>query len=123
MKLGREQHRILEIIWDAPGLTAKEITDRVNLQKPTAHSTVQTILRQLIQKGAVKSEAVGRTFVFTAEIQREEATKSALQEVLDRMFDGSASLLVANLIDRNEVSSKEIAEIKEMIRRYEEDAK
>ena len=64
MQLGRLQFRIMQVLWDRGRTNAREITEVLNETEPVAHSTVQTLLRQLEAKGAVAHEAKDRTFVF-----------------------------------------------------------
>ena len=66
-QLGRMQFRIMQVLWDRGRASARDVTDALNERtEPVAHSTVQTLLRQLEAKGAVGHEADGRTFVFFA---------------------------------------------------------
>ena len=58
-QLGRMQFRIMQVLWDRGRANAREITDALNETEPVAHSTVQTLLRQLEAKGAVGHEADG----------------------------------------------------------------
>src|SRR5258708_2583366 len=64
IQLGRMQFRIMQVLWDRGRANAREITGALNEAEPVAHSTVQTLLRQLEAKGAVGHDAVDRTFVF-----------------------------------------------------------
>ena len=61
-QLGRMQFRIMQVLWDCKRASAREITEALNETEPVAHSTVQTLLRQLEAKGAVGHEAeeIGR---------------------------------------------------------------
>lgn len=63
-QLGRVQLLIIQVLWDKRRTTAREITDAINASEPIAHSTVQTLLRSLENKGSVSHEVDGRTFVF-----------------------------------------------------------
>ena len=47
MQLGRMQFRIMQVLWDRERVSARDITDALNEAEPVAHSTVQTLLRQL----------------------------------------------------------------------------
>ena len=47
IQLGRMQFRIMQVLWDRGRANAREITDALNESEPVAHSTVQTLLRQL----------------------------------------------------------------------------
>ena len=52
-QLGRMQLLIMQTLWKAGRATAREITDALNESEPVAHSTVQTLLRTLEDKGAI----------------------------------------------------------------------
>ena len=57
IQLGRMQFRIMQVLWDQGRASARAITDALNGSETVAHSTVQTLLRQLEAKGAVGHEA------------------------------------------------------------------
>ncbi len=121
--VGRMQMLILEELWARHEATAREITEGVSKSTPTTHSTVQTLLRKLMAKGAVAHEKRGRTFLFRALAAREEVRKSAAQDILDRVFKGSITGLVAHILAEEEITPEDLAEIKAMIERKEQEAK
>lgn len=58
-RLGRVQLVIMQILWERGSATAREITEAINQKDPCAHSTVQTLLRGLEEKGDIVSSLVG----------------------------------------------------------------
>jgi hypothetical protein len=54
----------MQALWDRGSATARDITEELNAEEPIAHSTVQTLLRQLQTKGAVTYDVEDRTFVY-----------------------------------------------------------
>lgn len=119
--VGRVQMLILEELWARHEATAREITEGVSRSAPTTHSTVQTLLRKLMVKGAVSHEKRGRTFWFRALVARKDVHRSAAQELLDRVFKGSVTGLVAHILAEEEVTLEELAEIRAMIERKEKE--
>ena len=117
MALGRVQLQIMQVLWEKQRATAREITDAINATEPIAHSTVQTMLRVLEEKQAVAHEPEVRTFVFFPLVPESDFKQSATQNLLERVFNGSVSSLVAHLLDSSAVSKKEIDEIRKMIDR------
>jgi BlaI family transcriptional regulator, penicillinase repressor len=115
-RLGRVQLLIMQVLWERGRATAREITEAINTSEPIAHSTVQTLLRGLEEKGAVSHEAQERTFVFQPLVKEHEFKQSATRDVLERVFGGSASGLVAHLLKNENVSREEIEEIRKLIR-------
>lgn len=116
-RLGRVQHMIMKVLWDRGRATAREITDALNETESIAHSTVQTLLRGLEDKGAVAHKAEGRTFVFHPLVQEDRFKQSATRDLVERVFGGSVSNLMAHLLKNEDVSRQEIDEIRELINR------
>ena len=114
-QLGKVQLKIMNVLWDRGEATARQITDELNETESIAHSTVQTLLRGLMDKGAVVHETQGRTFVFKPKVAADKVRKSATKELLSRVFAGSASDLVSHLLKTERISKKEMDEIKRLI--------
>ncbi|HEX7378007.1 MAG TPA: BlaI/MecI/CopY family transcriptional regulator [Pirellulales bacterium] len=113
--LGRVQLMIMQILWERASATAREITEAINQKEACAHSTVQTLLRGLEEKGAVRHESQDRTFVFYPLVKEHEFKRGATRDVLERVFGGSVSGLVAHLLKEENVSREEIEEIRKLI--------
>ena len=116
-KLGRVQLLIMQVLWDKGHATAREITDALSVGEPIAHSTVQTLLRGLEEKGSVSHKADGRTFIFFPLVDEHKFKQSATRDLVERVFGGSAASLVAHLLKHEEVSREEIDEIRKLIQR------
>ena len=117
-QLGRVQLLIMQVLWDKQRATAREITDTINEAEPIAHSTVQTLLRGLEEKGSVSHEAEGRTFVFFPLVAEENFKQNATSDLVQRVFGGNAAKLVAHLLNDKNVSRKEISEIRKLIDKH-----
>lgn len=115
MRMGSVQLKIMRVLWKQGEATARQISENMSEQPPMAHSTVQTLLRQLEAKGAVTHVKQDRTFVFRPLIQESEVSRSAAQELLSKVFRGSVSGLVAHLLDSEEVSDDEIKLLREVV--------
>ena len=116
-QLGRVQLLIMQVLWEKRQATAREITDTISRQEAIAHSTVQTLLRGLEEKGAVDHKAEGRTFVFFPVVKEKQFKDTATRDLVERVFGGDAANLMAHLLSDKKVSRKEIDQIREMINR------
>ena len=114
-KMGQVQLRIMQTLWRMKRATARELTDELNKSEPIAHSTVQTLLRQLEGKRSVSHEKEGRTFYFYPLVKEEKVKKSAARELVENVFEGSVGGLVSYLLENENVSSDELAEIRKLI--------
>lgn len=114
-QLGRMQFRIMQVLWDRGRANAREITEALNESEVVAHSTVQTLLRQLEAKGAVGHDAEDRTFVFFPRLKEDKVKRTAAREVLDRIFGGDVGNLVAHLLKGEQLSRDELDELHRLI--------
>jgi BlaI family transcriptional regulator, penicillinase repressor len=119
-RLGKVQLEIMRILWRRGRATAREITEEMSRTQPVAHSTVQTLLRQLQAKGAVTYDVEDRTFVYRPLYQQSEVAESAARELLTRLFNGSVYSLMAHLLKHEEISDDDLARLRELIDRERE---
>ena len=120
IKVGSQQLRMLRILWDLGEATARQITEELSKESHVAHSTTQTLLRQLEVKGAVGYEVRDRVFIFRALVTPDDIAQSATQDLLAKVFRGSLSGLVAHVLDNEDVSKDELDAIKKMIEAKEQ---
>ena len=113
--LGRVQLKIMQILWSRGRATAREITDALNESEPIAHSTVQTLLRTLKDKGSIDHEVEGRTFVFMPTAHEDKYKRTAAGDLLHRVFGGDMLSLVSHLLKNEKVSRKELDELRQLI--------
>ena len=119
VRMGRMQVRIMKVLWERGAASAREITETLSREKTVAHSTVQTLLRKLEGKGAVRHEKVDRTFVFHPTVDSRSVARGATRELIERIFGGSAAGLVAHLLKEEKIPRKELEEIRKLIEEYE----
>lgn len=115
LSFGRMQQRIMQILWEQGKANAREITERLNREQSTAHSTVQTLLRKLEAKGAIAHTVQDRTFVFYPLVEEHKARRSATQDLIERVFGGSVGGLMAHLLQHEKVPPKELQQLRQLI--------
>lgn len=118
-RLGKVQLEIMQVLWRRGQATAREITDDLSSAYPLAHSTVQTMLRQLEAKEVVAHELEDRTFVFRPLIRQAEVTEAATHDLLARLYGGSVYGLVAYLLRHERVPADELARLRALVEEQE----
>ena len=111
--------RLMRVLWRREHATVSEVVEELTEKPKPAYNTVLTLLRILEQKGYVSHEKDGRAYVFNARIGEQDARRSALRHLMGRLFDGSPSLLLLNLLQHEPVDAVEIARLKELIENHE----
>jgi BlaI family transcriptional regulator, penicillinase repressor len=115
--LSRRERQIMDILYRAGRATAAEV--RAGLHEAPSDSAVRTLLRILEEKGHVRHELEGPRFVYLPTVGRDKARRSALKHVLDTFFGGSASQVVAALVDLapGDLEKDEIARLQRIVDR------
>ena len=111
--------RLMEVLWTQGEATVADVTAALP-PPPIAYNSVLTTMRILEKKGYVAHAEAGRAFVYRPLIQREDAARSAVGNVLSRFFDNSAGSLALRLIEDERPSENELARLKALIEKYEE---
>jgi BlaI family transcriptional regulator, penicillinase repressor len=109
---------ILKILWDRAGpASVRDVLDVVNGQAdaPRAYTSVMSLLNVMTDKGLLLREPHGRAFLYAAASPREHTLRSMLRETLERVYSGSASLLVAHLLDQSNPSGAELKQIRSLL--------
>ena len=105
--------KIMDILWKNGPLTAKEISliagDTVGWNKNTTY----TVIKKLVAKGFIRREEPG--FLCTPLLSEKEAKKSEATQLLQRFFGGSRKALFSALLEDEELSDEELAELRALI--------
>lgn len=109
---GRELD-VMAVLWDRGPSTVAEV--REHLEDDLAYTTVLTILRTLEAKGFVSHEAEGKAHRYAPLVARDKAGRSALGQVLDKIFGGSREMLLANLVRERGVDAAELKRLREVL--------
>lgn len=106
---------VITVLWDHGPSTAAEV--RARLSDDLAYNTVLTMLRILEEKGFVRHEEEGRAYRYFPLVGREAAGESALGRLVRRLFRGSPSLLLTQLMRHRDLSDEDLREIRAVIDR------
>ncbi len=95
--LSRRERQIMDAIYRRGQATAAEVLEE--MPDPPGYSAVRAMLRVLEEKGHLRHEPRGPRYVFLPTVPREQARRSALQQLVRTFFDGSTEQTVAALLD------------------------
>ncbi len=97
---------IMSVLWRNESGTVSEV--REDLADEPGYTTVLKILQILEEKGAIRHETEGRAYRYYPLVAPEEEGGRALRKILDKIFHGSAELMLARLVSDAEVSHDQI---------------
>ena len=113
MRLFDSELKLMELLWAQGDMTAKELAEKLSLTVGWNKNTTYTVLKKLVEKGAVKRTNPG--FHCEALVAKDEIRKNAVTELVEKLYDGSMQLLFASLISEEKLTEQEREELQNLI--------
>jgi BlaI family penicillinase repressor len=110
---------ILHVLWERGPSTVREVHDAISAKKPLGYTTVLKLLQIMTTKGLVKRDEQERAHVYEAWQPAEKTKRQIAADMLQRVFDGSASELMLHALAERRSSKQEIAELRRLLDEYE----
>jgi predicted transcriptional regulator len=106
---------VMSILWRMGSGTVAEVQKK--LADRLAYTTVLWALQTLEEKGHVRHEKEGRAYRYYPLVEPETAGGTALDRLVDKVFHGSASMLLAQLVSERELPADELKRMRELLDR------
>jgi predicted transcriptional regulator len=115
-RIAEGEYAVMEVLWEKAPLTAAEVADRVPPDRGWTLATVKTMLSRLLGKGLLAHEQDGRRYLYRPAIRREDYVAEETGRMIDRMFAGRVTPLVAQLAARDRLTAEDIDEIEALLK-------
>src|SRR6187397_2812924 len=109
------ESRVMSVVWQRETATVGDVVAALRQDRVVTYSTVQTMLRILETKGYVTHEKVARAFVYRPLVDKRQARRRALRHLVSRLFEGSTTLLVLNVLEDEGIDPVERQRLKRLI--------
>lgn len=109
---------IMSVLWRKGSGTVAEV--RKALGDSVGYTTILKLLQILEDKGAVGHQSEGRAYRYVPLVEPEAAGGSALNRIREKIFGGSAELLLAQLISDHDIPAEELARMRKILEELEE---
>ena len=110
---------ILRVLWERGPSTVKDVHETLASTKPVGYTTVLKLLQIMTIKGTVRRNEEQRAHVYEACQPATETKRQLVGDVLQRVFEGSASELMIHALEGRRTSKKELDELRRLLDEYE----
>lgn len=111
VKITDAEYKVLDVLWKLESANSKTIVDEVEKIEHWNRKTVHTLLKRLVEKGAVDAKKEGSIYIYSPLIDKGQYTKSQSESFLERIYNGSLSKFLTNFVDGQEISQEELDEL------------
>lgn len=106
---------IMDIIWNNPKSSVRDVLEELREEHKKAYTTIQTYLERLVKKGFLSKEKIGMVNFYSPKVKRKTVQEDETENFIKKTFQGSPSKLAAFLFDSNKLDKNDLTRIRKMI--------
>jgi BlaI family transcriptional regulator, penicillinase repressor len=119
MRITEAEWEVMAVVWDRSPVAASTVFDVLERRKRWTLATVRTLLRRLVNKGALQQEVEGKRYLYTPLISMAECARQESESFLDRVLGRAPSEAILHLVKRAELSKEDIQELRRILNHKE----
>lgn len=114
-QISEAEFEVMKIVWEYAPINTNEITER--LMKTTAWSpkTIQTLIKRLVDKGALAYEKQSRVFVYSPLVKENEYIGQESNSFLKKFYNGDITAMVSAYIENDKLSEQELDPLRALL--------
>ena len=116
-QISEAEYEVMKVVWESAPISTNEVTDRLTATTDWSPKTIQTMLKRLVNKGALTYVKEGRVFVYTPLVEEEEYISQKSSSFLSRYYDGELTSMVSAYLENDRLSDDEISELRSLLDR------
>lgn len=113
--ISEAESRVMDVLWRKAPQASEDIVAAVQRDSDWHEKTIRTLLGRLLGKGAVSAEKDGRRYLYTPVLTREQWQSEESRSLLDRVFGGKLSPLLAHFSEHEKLGAKDVAELRRLL--------
>ncbi|GMU23487.1 MAG: BlaI family transcriptional regulator [Phycisphaerae bacterium] len=114
---------ILKILWRDGPASVRQVRDALVGFRDLAYTSVMTVMTIMTKKGYLRRSKVEGGYVYRSRISEQVTTRRMLRDLVERVFGGSASAVMLNLLKTQDLDANELKRIRELIDKAEEQSR
>ncbi|WP_310227717.1 BlaI/MecI/CopY family transcriptional regulator [Sphingobium xenophagum] len=115
-KISEAELVVMEALWEQSPQTATDVADRVAAARDWSVQTVKTLLSRLMAKDIIAADQDGRRFLYRPLVARDDYVAGESGRLVNRLFGGRISPLVAQLASQDQLTAEDIAELEDILK-------
>ena len=116
-QISEAEYEVMKIVWKYAPITTNEITEKLLKTTSWSPKTIQTLIKRLVNKGALTYEKQGRIFVYTSTVKENEYIGQESRSFLKRFYGGDITAMLSSYIENDRLSDSEIEHLRSLLSR------
>jgi BlaI family penicillinase repressor len=119
IRITQAEWQVMAVVWERAPVPASEVAERLHENQQWSLATVRTLLRRLVEKGALAQRAEGKRFIYTPLVTMEACVRQETESFWDRVLGRAPSAALIHLVQRADLSKEDIQELRRILRKKE----
>ena len=111
----------MKVVWRLESASVRQVYEVMLKRRRIAYTTVMTMMNILETKGFLKKRQEDRAYIYSPTQPQKQVIGSLVRDFVNRVFNGSAEPLLLHLVEDQQVTEKELEEVRKMIRASREE--
>ena len=116
-QISEAEYEVMKIVWKYAPINTNEITEKLLKTTSWSPKTIQTLIKRLVNKGALTYEKQGRIFVYTSTVKENEYIGQESRSFLKRFYGGDITAMLSSYIENDRLSDSEIENLRSLLSR------
>ena len=109
------EYEVMKIVWKYAPINTNEITEKLLATSSWSAKNIQTLIKRLVNKGALTYEKNSRVFVYTPLVKESEYISQESNSFLNRYYDGDITAMLSAYIENDKLSETEIETLRSLL--------
>jgi BlaI family penicillinase repressor len=120
LPLANNEWKIMNLLWRQSPQTMRNLHDALFEETGWSKFTIISFLKRMIAKGAIVVDETESVKRYSPLLNEKQTVRQETRNMLNKLYDGSLSLMLTNLVEQNELSDAEISELMEILKHGKE---
>lgn len=117
----KSELEILQVLWRFGPSTARFVNDHLNQHhRPVIYMSTLKLMQLMVEKSLLKKDESQMRHVYRTAVEEQKTKSLLLGQVVETLFNGSASNLVLQLLGNNNLSAQELEGFQELIKKLDQ---
>lgn len=114
-QISEAEFEVMKIVWKYAPISTNEITEKLTQTTSWSPKTIQTLIKRLVNKGALSYEKQSRVFIYTPLVKESEYISQESSSFLKRFYNGDITAMLSAYIENDKLSESEIDNLRSIL--------
>ena len=114
-QISEAEFEVMKVVWKHAPISTNEITDKLLQTTSWSPKTIQTLIKRLVNKGALTYEKQSRVFVYTPLVEENEYIGQESNSFLKKFYNGDITAMLSAYIENDKLSETEIDTLRSLL--------